>query len=100
MRYMERDHHHQAQHISETFQTFFPVTAAASVSSSTVINGATTTTTTTTMSIPVLSPDVAFVKLEQKFNQAMERLATMATEKEQLEHLNVQLQEETETVGE
>ena len=49
--------------------------------------------------IPVISHDVAFLKLEQKFNQAMERVASLATEKDYLEHLNVQLQEETETVG-
>ncbi len=50
--------------------------------------------------IPKISSDVAFVKLEQKFSQAMDKIATLVTEKEYLEHLNVQLQEETETVGE
>ena len=50
--------------------------------------------------IPRISRDVAFVKLEQKFSQAMDRIASLSTERDQLEHLNVQLQEETETVGE
>lgn len=50
--------------------------------------------------IPILSHDVAFLKLEQKFNAAMGQIAALASEKEELEHVNIQLQEETETVGE
>jgi len=49
--------------------------------------------------VPILSREVAFVKLEQKFNQAMGKVASLSAEKEHLEHLNVQLQQETETVG-
>ena len=51
-------------------------------------------------SVPVISHDVAFVKLEQKYYEAMNRVATLSEEKEDLEHLTVQLQVETETVGE
>ena len=50
--------------------------------------------------VPIISPDVAFVKLEQKFNAAMSRIAELSTTNEELEHVNIQLQEETETVGE
>ena len=50
--------------------------------------------------MPIISPDVAFVKLEQKFNAAMSRIAELSTTNEELEHVNIQLQEETETVGE
>ena len=49
--------------------------------------------------IPVISNDVAFVKLEQKFKRAMDQIADLSSEKERLEHVNVQLQEETDTVG-
>ena len=49
---------------------------------------------------PVISPDVAFLKLEQKFNSAMFKIAELSSVNEELEHVNVQLQEETETVGE
>ena len=51
-------------------------------------------------SVPPLSKDVAVLKLEQKFRQAMGRVAELTAEKEQLEHLIVRLQEETDTVGE
>ncbi|TRY62639.1 hypothetical protein TCAL_00468 [Tigriopus californicus] len=50
--------------------------------------------------LPVISRDVALIKLEQKFKDAMNQIADLSAEKEQLEHVNVQLQEETETVGE
>ena len=49
--------------------------------------------------IPVLTPDVAFVKLEQKYSEAMQKIAELTSQKDDLEHLTVQLQEETETVG-
>lgn len=49
--------------------------------------------------LPVISRDVALIKLEQKFKDAMNQIADLSAEKEQLEHVNVQLQEETETVG-
>ena len=39
------------------------------------------------------------LKLEQKFKSAMAQVAELTGEKEQLEHLVVQLQEETDTVG-
>lgn len=51
-------------------------------------------------SIPPMSQDVALLKLEQKFKQAMSRIAELVSEKEHLEHVIVQLQEETDTVGE
>ena len=51
------------------------------------------------MAVPMLSRDVASMKLEQKFFDAMNRIAELLAEKEQLEHLTIQLQEETETVG-
>jgi hypothetical protein len=50
--------------------------------------------------VPLLTPDVAAIKLESKFRQAMDRIAELAAEKERLEHVNVQLQVETEAVGE
>ena len=49
--------------------------------------------------IPPLTPAVALLKLEQKFKDAMAKCADLSFEKERLEHLVVQLQEETETVG-
>jgi FtsZ-binding cell division protein ZapB len=49
---------------------------------------------------PVISNDVAFVKLEQKLKRAMNQIADLSAEKESLDHLNIQLQEETDTVGE
>ena len=49
---------------------------------------------------PVISNDVAFVKMEQKLKRAMSQIAELSAEKEMLEHLNIQLQEETDTVGE
>ena len=50
--------------------------------------------------IPPLSPEVALLKLQQKFRKAMQDNVELSTEKEQLEHLVVQLQEETDTIGE
>ena len=50
--------------------------------------------------IPPLSPEVALLKLQQKFRKAMQDNIELSTEKEQLEHLVVQLQEETDTIGE
>ena len=47
----------------------------------------------------MISHDVAFLKLEQKFNSAMEKIAELTSRNEELEHVNIQLQEETETVG-
>lgn len=44
--------------------------------------------------------EIALMKVEQKFSQAMEKIAELSTEKEQLEHLIVRLQDETDTVGE
>ena len=40
------------------------------------------------------------MKVEQKFSQAMHQIAELSAEKEQLEHLVVRLQDETDTVGE
>ena len=50
--------------------------------------------------IPPLSPEVALLKLQHKFKKAMQDNVELSTEKEQLEHLVVQLQEETDTIGE
>ena len=50
-------------------------------------------------SIPPLSAEVALLKLEQKFRRAMQDNVELSSEKEQLEHLVVQLQEETDTIG-
>ena len=44
--------------------------------------------------------EVAMMKVEQKFSQAMQKIAELSAEKEQLEHLIVRLQDETDTVGE
>ena len=44
--------------------------------------------------------EVALMKVEQKFSQAMQQIAELSSEKEQLEHLVVRLQDETDTVGE
>ena len=49
---------------------------------------------------PVIGHDVAYIKMEQKLKEAMNRIAELTNEKENLEHLNIQLQEETDTVGE
>ena len=49
--------------------------------------------------IPPLTPEVALMKLEQKFKEAMTKCVELSSEKEQLEHIIVQLEEETETVG-
>ena len=48
---------------------------------------------------PLLPPEVAVMKLEQKFKEAMGKCADLSFEKERLEHIVVQLQEETDTVG-
>lgn len=50
--------------------------------------------------IPPLSPEVALLKLQQKFKKAMQDNVELSTEKEQLEHLVIQLQDETDTIGE
>ena len=50
-------------------------------------------------SIPPLSAEVVLLKLEQKFRRAMQDNVELSSEKEQLEHLVVQLQEETDTIG-
>ena len=44
--------------------------------------------------------EIALMKVEQKFSQAMQKIAELSAEKEQLEHLIVRLQDETDTVGE
>ena len=49
---------------------------------------------------PSLPPGIAILKLEQKFKDAMAKCADLSFEKERLEHIVVQLQEETDTVGE
>ena len=49
---------------------------------------------------PVISKDVAMLKMEQKLKQAMEKVADLSSEKEHLEHTIVRLQDETDTVGE
>ena len=51
-------------------------------------------------SVPPLSPEVALLKLQHKFKKAMQDNVELSTEKEQLEHLVIQLQEETDTIGE
>lgn len=38
-------------------------------------------------------------KLEKKFKEAMEKVAELTDEKQRLEHLVLQLQGETETIG-
>jgi len=49
---------------------------------------------------PRIPEQVAVMKLEQKFKQAMHRVAELTSEKEHLEHLIARLQDETDTVGE
>ena len=49
---------------------------------------------------PSMSKDLAMRKIEQKLKQAMQRIADLTSEKEQLEHIVVRLQDETDTVGE
>ena len=48
----------------------------------------------------MIGHDVAYIKMEQKLKDAMNRIAELTNEKESLEHVNIQLQEETETVDE
>jgi len=38
-------------------------------------------------------------KLEQRFKETMEKVAELTDEKQKLEHLVLQLQSETETIG-
>ena len=49
---------------------------------------------------PILSKDVAMVKIEQKLKQAMQKIVDLTSEKEHLEHTIIRLQDETDTVGE
>ena len=63
-------------------------------------NSPTTSADNSNEVIPPLSPEVALLKLQQKFKKAMQDNVELSTEKEQLEHLVVQLQEETDTIGE
>uniref|UniRef100_A0A1B6EI66 Golgin subfamily A conserved domain-containing protein n=1 Tax=Cuerna arida TaxID=1464854 RepID=A0A1B6EI66_9HEMI len=53
----------------------------------------------TTNSHPVVSPEM-MLKLEEKFRKTMTELADLSDEKQRLEHLVLQLQSETETIGE
>ena len=45
------------------------------------------------------SPGIALKQLESRFISAMEKLAELSSDKEQLEHLVERLQEETDTIG-
>merc|ERR1719507_1527960 len=45
------------------------------------------------------SPGIALKQLESRFINAMEKLAELSSDKEQLEHLVERLQEETDTIG-
>merc|ERR1719215_142363 len=47
-----------------------------------------------------MSKELAMKKIEQKLKQAMQRIADLSSEKEQLEHIVIRLQDETDTVGE
>ena len=49
---------------------------------------------------PSMSKELAMKKIEQKLKQAMQRIADLSSEKEQLEHIVIRLQDETDTVGE
>ena len=49
---------------------------------------------------PILSRDVAMVKIEQKLTEAMQKIVDLTSEKEHLEHTIIRLQDETDTVGE
>ena len=49
---------------------------------------------------PILSRDVAMVKIEQKLTEAMQKIVDLTSEKEHLEHTVARLQDETDTVGE
>jgi hypothetical protein len=49
---------------------------------------------------PVLSKDVAMVKIEVKLKEAMQKIVDLTGEKEHLEHTIDRLQDETDTVGE
>ena len=49
---------------------------------------------------PILSKDVAMVKIEQKLRDAMQKIVDLTSEKEHLEHTVARLQDETDTVGE
>merc|ERR1711963_1285093 len=45
------------------------------------------------------TPGIALKQLESRFISAMEKLAELSSDKEQLEHLVERLQEETDTIG-
>lgn len=47
-----------------------------------------------------LSQQVAMKQLEEKFTKTMQEIADLEDEKQRLEHLVMQLQDETETIGE
>ena len=79
-------------HNQPTNETFDTIAFQKSENTALVLGNAAT--------IPPLSPEVALLKLQQKFKKAMQDNVELSTEKEQLEHLVIQLQEETETIGE
>lgn len=49
---------------------------------------------------PTIATSEAVEKLQQRFNQLMEQVAELTDEKQNLEHLVLQLQSETDTIGE
>lgn len=50
--------------------------------------------------VNMLNKDIAMKRLEEKFTKTMEDVANLQDEKQSLEHLVLQLQGETETIGE
>lgn len=68
---------------------------ASSSEASAIKNGANNNTFNGDLQVPGLSRDVALLKLEQKFNHAMQRIAELTSEKDNLEHLVTRLTDET-----
>lgn len=73
-------------------------TAATQTESQSVGDDAETSTAVTTDHIAPITPE-AVRKLEERFKDTMERVAELSDEKQRLEHLVLQLQSETETIG-
>lgn len=49
--------------------------------------------------INILANLIAMLQLQEKFKNVLDKMADLTDEKQQLEHLVMQLQSETETIG-
>ncbi|XP_067626579.1 golgin subfamily A member 2 [Eurosta solidaginis] len=65
-----------------------------------IFNKKYSTSSSNTTSTPQLATEEAVEKLEQRFTRLMSQVADLTDEKQRLEHIVLQLQGETETIGE